>query len=383
MKLSHINNIVLYSKNWYVHTDDIVGDCKKYLALDHPDLADDIAEFTNERLHALMRQDYVEWLESITESDDYLNTDLNYLKSRIDDCVAWEDDPYLKVIYHWLSSYGSYVPDLFSGLQPPVYDKSKGICPQRRLSLIDPFGGLPKDASDADLNKAAARYFSQTKLEVLKTNFLKALKDFDINKIVDILCDFNIKYRRDKRRTARWIEKSCYGLWNRAKRYINEHPDGPYKMIRNGFLGIAIWPRKMNIDLLFIPVWESADLSEVDIAPDATVVDKNKALVAKCLEKINRKHLERVLVLERGDDAFCNYDDKPIGVKAWLDDIYDTMRTGLHSYDYVGTYGTGGMYVVLHEDAEEMNIYYCGIQGFGIHEGQLYNVDRLAFGNKE
>ena len=384
MKLNHINNIVLYEKNWYKHTDDYVADIKKYIAMDHPEQADAIATFSNEELYNLMRSDYVEWLDSIDPSVDVVAAcNIDYLKNGIDDCVGWEDDPYLKVIYHWLTSYQIYIPDLFSGLQPPVYDKERDIMPQRHLRLVDPFSSLTSEATDEELTKAAARYFAQTKLEVTKTSFLMALKDFNINKVVDVLCDFNIKYRNDKRRTYRWIEKSCYGLWNRIKKYVKENPDGEYKLIRNGFMAAAVWPRKMNVDLMFIPIYESADISEVDVPEDASVIDKQKALLNKCVDKINRKTFERILVLERGADGFHNFGEKYVTVSEWVDDLYDTLRTDFFDREYVGTCGTGGIYVVFHAQPTEMNIYYQCVVGFGIHESTLHNANNWATGSKD
>ena len=54
-----------------------------------------------------------------------------------------------------------YIPDLSSGLKPPVYSTDKDILPQLELDTINPFAALNKEyATDKDFTKAAAKYFN-------------------------------------------------------------------------------------------------------------------------------------------------------------------------------------------------------------------------------
>ena len=82
MNVEKINNVVLYAKNWYRHSNGIFADLKKYVGLDHPDQL--VAEMSLSELYKLMCSDYIQWAESVTE-DDNIGTDINNLPDAIKD----------------------------------------------------------------------------------------------------------------------------------------------------------------------------------------------------------------------------------------------------------------------------------------------------------
>lgn len=111
MKTEHIHNIILYAKNFYAHSSNVIADCRKYMIMDGYN-TDEIA--SDEKVFGMMQKDFVEFANSWDEKREVLLENLG--KS-----VAWADDIEGK-IWRILICYEIYVPcyGRFTGY--PRYD---------------------------------------------------------------------------------------------------------------------------------------------------------------------------------------------------------------------------------------------------------------------
>lgn len=165
MTLNRINNVVLYAKNFYIHTKDVVSDMFNMVQADHPEL-----EITNkETLREVMLSDYNDW------NDTYMLKHYPHIRYMDAPGVAWTSDSLLSLIYGILSRYSTYVDMFSSELKPPVYSETRtGFQPQRRLQRdYDIFRGC--STMDECTEKAAA-YLTRTTEQRFK-DMVSALRE--------------------------------------------------------------------------------------------------------------------------------------------------------------------------------------------------------------
>ena len=379
MNVEKINNAALYAKNWYRHSNDIFADLKKYVGLDHPEQL--VAEMSLSELYKLMRSDYIQWAESVTE-DDNIGTDINNLPDAIKDGVSWEDDPYLKVMWSILFKYRVFIPDLSSGLKPPVYSTDKDILPQLELDTINPFAALNKEyATDKDFTKSAAKYFNQTHADVMKKCFLRALKDFDFDKTGRIISELGVRGIREPKHCAKRVERISYSLWNKARKEMAEHPEKKFFTLKEDCMAMIVRPQKMAIEIQFVPIWYSVNKDELKL-PAKAADDNNvahKHMFDYCVDNIDKNKFGIVLKNEFDDDGVM---DNGIA-ETRINRLYTAARENFFNDDCSqnGTYGTGGLYVRKEDNA--LTVYYVAVLGSGLHENSLYNRDRNVRGRKD
>ena len=368
MELKHINNIVLYAKNWYRKSGDLLKDCRLYVGLDHPKL--DTSSMTLEQMCSLMREDYAKWVKSIGPEDN-IRTDVERLDEEIDNTVNWENDEFLAKMWHWLIDYETYIPDLFSGLKHPVYDKERGILPQRNLILYNPFKKLPRDATDRQLTKVAEQYFSQSRMDVLNSCYMSAMRNLNVDNVVRELGAINPKYVENERRTSQWIIKLCKMLWIEAKKYLKINPDNlEYVTFRKDVMVLTMDPLIMNVELIFCPVYTEASIGEADVPADAPDSEKKKALFEKCVSKIDMCAFQKVLDEVYRHENYCAKADEII--KSYRDNIVDCPEE-----EYEGTWTYSGISVKM--DPNDMVLHYNAEYGFGPHEDSLYNANSISY----
>ena len=379
MNVEKINNVTLYAKNWYRHSNDIFADLKKYVGLDHPDQP--VAEMSLSELYKLMCSDYIQWAESVTE-DDNIGTDINNLPDAIKEGVLWEDDPYLKVMWSILCKYMVFIPDLSSGLKPPVYSTDKDILPQLELDMINPFAALNKEyATDKDFTKAAAKYFNQTHADVMKKCFLRALKDFDFDTVGRIISKLDVRGIRGPKHCAKRVERISYSLWNKARKEMAEHPEKKFFILKEDCMAMLVRPQKMAVEIQFIPIWHSVNKDDLKLPAKATD-DKNvahKHMFNYCVDNIDKNKFGIVLKNVLDDDGVTDNESAETRINC----LYTAARENFFNDDRSqnGTYGTGGLYVRKEEKA--LSVYYVAVCGSGLHENSLYNRDRDVRGRKD
>lgn len=115
METKHINHVVLYAKNFYRHTNDVVKDMQRFMQLDgHPFFTIN----TPDKVINVMRKDYLKWAESIEDA-----YDREHYTEWADGTVAWADG-IAGEIYHMLIAYTGHVIPMDSiALDYPKYDK--------------------------------------------------------------------------------------------------------------------------------------------------------------------------------------------------------------------------------------------------------------------
>ena len=177
MKTSHINHLVLYAKNFYRHTGNVIKDCQRFMQMDgHPWKKIN----TPEKVWNVMRKDFLEWAESIPK-DNYDS----HLVNDADSVVAWANGVEAH-IYHILIVYEIYIPMTGAQLGYPKYDQYHMPQFGVRENLFDPNGTFE------DWNKAA-KDFLDTSLEDRCDEYMNQLMDKypfeDLAKIYNALHD--------------------------------------------------------------------------------------------------------------------------------------------------------------------------------------------------
>ena len=119
MKTSHIKNVVLYAKNFYRHTDDVVKDTQRFMQMDGHSYK---SINTPEKVWKVMRKDYLEWVNSLADMPNYAD-EYRYLLKDVDKVVLWADGVEAH-IWHILITYSnSYIPMNAKYLGYPRYDQ--------------------------------------------------------------------------------------------------------------------------------------------------------------------------------------------------------------------------------------------------------------------
>ena len=370
MKLKQINFIVLYSKNWYKHTDDIVADCKKYVGMDHSNL--DVEKMSNSELFQLMKTDYLNWIDSITKEDN-VKISISDLRESLNNAVCWECDPEERVVWNIISNYSKYIPDFGCGLKPPTYNIEKGLMPQRFLNraVLDPFAALAGNATDKELTRAAIRYFNQSHIEVMKNCFLEALKKFDFKSIGEIMAALNVRGIRDPKRGGKRVERICYTLWNKAKRKMNEKSGQNSFVLTDECVSMIVRPKDMEIELQYIPISYSVNNKDVD-----NTVSKNlyEALFEHCVEHIDKDKFAAVI-------CYNNKNFSETAASEHINKICNSIKNKITNNSSEKTYSVDNLHIS--KDTKNMSVYYVAVRSFGAHMNELFNIDRAIPGRKD
>jgi len=112
MKTDHINHVILYAKNFYRHTGDIIKDMQRFCQWDGIPYR---KVKTPEKLLNVMLKNFDIWRETL--KDEY------YCKEKEITGVAWESDPIKAKLWSILISYDCYIPMNSHFLKPPIYDR--------------------------------------------------------------------------------------------------------------------------------------------------------------------------------------------------------------------------------------------------------------------
>ena len=102
MYIKHINHVVLYAKNFYAHSDDVVEDLKNMVFLDHG-----FRPKTDEELHNIITTDYKMWIKSLPNDDSYRSVISEYKSGKLEK-VAWSDDGPVAEMWHIHHSFSLF-----------------------------------------------------------------------------------------------------------------------------------------------------------------------------------------------------------------------------------------------------------------------------------
>ena len=312
MKLSHINNVVLYAKNWYVHTGDVFKDMQKHVLVDHPDA--DVS--TEEKLCEIMVRDRNEWVDSITEYD---GINVEHLKSKSDSFgVAWENNPYLAKIWACLCEYSSFISNYFDDLEPPFYDRERGFIPQKNISTAyeNPwlYSHLKNDATDKEYEDAAALFMSKSLEKIITELCQHAIFAFDYEKCSEILRIHNsefsdVKYTFKKARKAfLLLQQKIIDIANKQHSYFEVVNDGLFYATVN-------FHREPSVAFFIVPV--SVEVGGVCCVSAENIMGEYSAIIKMCAD-------EAISLIDRN---YCRqlFDTDKFGIDESVDEHLNTI----------------------------------------------------------
>lgn len=162
MKTSHIKNVVLYAKNFYRHTDDVVKDMQRFMQMDGHSYK---SINTPEKVWKVMRQDYLEWVNSLADMPNYKD-EYEHLLKDVDSVVRWADGVETH-IWHVLIIYNnSYIPMNAKYLGYPKYDQyhmpqfNIDTCLFNRTKSFDDWNKAAKDFLDVSQEDRCDEYMN-------------------------------------------------------------------------------------------------------------------------------------------------------------------------------------------------------------------------------
>lgn len=357
MYTKHINNMVLYAKCLYAHTDNVVEDCKVMWQLDHPGRK---APKDNDEFLELVNEDYRMWVNSmnITEKD---GPDKDCSKS-----VSWCDDPVAARLFSILISYDIYVQMTGRQLLPPVY-ACEPLCqrPQFDTKCVNGkniFDGITKENYiPAVCSLMVEKIISKTNIDIINEGFDSIIgscfgtdddcsrereflkksvetirKYFDTSydekcfrrEILNARDEFFLKYKEDS-----WLEGDvrCY----QDKRYtirtkyfivsVNAFFNG-----RNGYLSI--------VDVAFAPYSLTVHVQEREVkSSPKEMLD----LVMRRLDEVTDYKMFDNILRGRVDECYDDdnvkkekYPDTRDYIKNTIDELI-FIKTSLYDYPYL------------------------------------------------
>ena len=377
MNVSHINHVVLYAKNWYRHTNDVVADLLQIIRLDHPDMNIQ----TKDELYEQMLSDYVKWIESLPEKHSkrvYLTNE----KERDDFGVCWEDDPKIAQIWSMLISYSIYIKDYDNVLQPPAYDFKNNLWPQFNCYPVNPFGAIPKGSPEQAYVDAAKRYLSASTLDILKNSFMSAKYNFDYHLVFEVMKAIAPeKFTNDSKKTFKWIQGMMFKLWNVVRKKVKDGTiDKDFEVIRIGPILSSVSVERAEFNLEYVVDMGSACANDTPDILNETNLRKQIAIIFDvAASRLDRRKLKDTFKIDNYSGIGLHIADRTdVTPDEFIDDHLNYLKESfiededqeLHTSSYMQT-GIFSMSIDMEE--KRVTIWYSLDKSFGCHENSLRN----------
>lgn len=256
---------ILYAKNFYQHSGDIIADMRKVCQLDEPNW-----DFSSPyQILKFMRNQFKIWLDNNPQ-----------IGKELGEKVAWDSNPIRAEIWSILISYSVYIPMIskyINGL--PRYDVIK---PQysATLSYNDSTAVFSKKMSVQECVDAAKTILGRTNLEILDIIADDAARRFNYKKAAKFLKEFGEEV------TAQELDDE---LWDGYSQFIEEQldengnlPERDYLMVTKHFT-VTMCPifrpnTSFNFDINLNPIkteYISEDVVTVENIKELTMKSRN------------------------------------------------------------------------------------------------------------
>lgn len=351
MYIKHINHVVLYAKNFYAHSDDVVEDLKNMVFLDHG-----FRPESEEELHSIITNDYKMWVKSLPNDESYRGVIKECADSELEK-VAWADNGPVAEMWHILITYSSEIP-LFSGnFKAPFYGTKEGITYKPQYNIRE---DIFSDCDPKSNSRAAYNFIRQPHPHILTDAWNRFIEETDYTKCVNLLAAIGVSKTINEVKNMFIALKDEFFKKYKEYSYVTEggkvvYPDGRSIVVKNEwftvYTRIYLGADKFNstcVDAFFIPQSETYSAiyrKEIEMKNCSDAVDE--IFNDLCEKKPEfKQHFLNICISEdiRRDDQ--NITEENIG-----DEIKDTLRNLLrirtnyfgNTIEYTDGTCTGGL----------------------------------------
>ena len=326
MYIKHINHVVLYAKNFYAHSNDVVEDLKNMVFLDHG-----FKPKSDEELYDIITNDYKMWIKSLPNDDSYRGVVSEYESGKLGK-VSWSDDGPVATMWHILITYSSEIP-LFSGkFTAPFYGTKAGIQYKPQYNISE---NIFSDANPKNNSRAAYNFLRQSHPHILTDLWNKFIENTEYEKCVKLLETVGVTKTEDEVKQMFVLLKDEFFKKYKEDSYMTDdgkivYPDGRAIVVENEwfkiytriYLGVDKF-NSTHIDASFIP--QSEKCSDVygrttEQKTCAAIVDE--IFKNMCEQKPEfKKHFLDICILEE-----IGHHDRITSEENIDDEIKDTLR---------------------------------------------------------
>ena len=195
MKTSHIKHVVLYAKNFYRHTGDIVKDLQRFMQMDGVPFK---KINTPEKVLAMMRKNYLEWVDSLDAKGIDYKHDIDSLRRDADGEVAWTTNRTEAKLWHYVIVYSNVYIPMNKIIGYPIYDKYH--MPQFNIKekLFD------KNGTFEDWNKAAKDFLDVTQEDRCDEYMNNLLDEYPFEEVSQIFASIGVNVSADELSNELW-----------------------------------------------------------------------------------------------------------------------------------------------------------------------------------
>ena len=380
METKHINHVVLYAKNFYRHTKDVVKDMQSFMQLDGYRY---FQINTPEKVVKCMRNDFIKFMNSVEDPEERAR-----LEKDIDGTVRWCDGPEAH-IWHYLIVYsGATIPIVGSQIGYPIYDQYH--LPQYGVRDID----FRRDDSYEVLMQKAKTFLDTTHEDRFDEYMNQLMDSYDFDTAAKIFNQLGDDI------TANGLADE---LWNDYTEFMDENLleggniKGLYKHNNTKHFSITYSTKNYRVDVDVHAILSSADYV---VEKPAAQVDNFEPLICKLFEKAvaDNKLIEDTIKARKtansifGAESIDKFGDMHLEKDHIIESFNSMCRSLIEdtfTRDYLLEHGRCGIEtgcfkytVTIEPDFVKLNIISTGLFSCSIMESDLKNYSCFVHGEK-
>lgn len=358
METKHIQHVILYAKNFYVHTGNVVKDMQRFMQLDgHKYWTIN----TPEKVVAAMRKDYIKWINSIEDQHTH-----DFLIKNANDCkVAWADGPVAEIWCMLISYSGNYIPLRKEYVGYPIYDKYH--LPQRNIHDID-YSSCRKD-DYTKMIELAKKYIDTTLEEDYDIYMNRLMYSYPFESVASIF-----KANGEDGVTVSSLKDE---MWEAYEKFMDTYLDDNgrltcnYQCVITDHFVMSFFPKNGAVSIEV-----EAKLHHLTVQCEYTTEDETKYKLFD-LAKNHNTAIDDIVNITRITESFCpddvcDHHKTPDAIIRLFDDM--SRDSNLKFGD--GKVGTGSNWYELttKDGVSVLDIYYSTIFSCAIKEGSLTHL---------